>query len=156
MSFKHWDQGFYNIVNKNKYLGKSAPIYRSSWEKKCFVFLDLNNNVIAWSSERHIVPYKLPKEFDGTGKIRRYFVDLYCEVKQKDGTIKKFLIEVKPLNQCQKPTLPKNGRVTSGYKQRMNTYVVNQFKWNAAKLYSESKGFEWMILTEKDIFNSNQ
>jgi hypothetical protein len=151
MTYGNFKQGFYEVRNKEKYIGNNKPYYRSSWESRVMNYLDLCSNVIKWSSEKIIIPYKLPKELDGTGKIRRYFVDFYCEVKNNDGIIKKYLIEVKPKSQSIPPSTPK--RITKSYKHKVMTFMINQFKWESAKKYCESKGYEWMVLTEEQIFN---
>jgi hypothetical protein len=151
MTYGRWTQGFYQLRNKEKYIGNNKPFYRSSYELRVMNFFDLTENILAWSSERHIIPYKLPKEIDRTGKIRRYFVDFYCEVRQKDGNIKKFLVEVKPLIQSIKPENPK--KITKSYKNKIITYLINKIKWEAAQQYCKFKGYEWKILTEAEIFN---
>lgn len=151
MSYGNFKQGFYEIRNKEKYIGNNKPFYRSSWEYRVMSYFDLCLNVIKWSSERIIIPYKLPKELDGTGKIRRYFVDFYCEVKNNDNIIKKYLIEVKPKSQSIPPEKPK--RITKSYKNKVMTFMINQFKWESAKKYCENKGYEWMVLTEDQIYN---
>ena len=44
--------------NVNKYRGDpSKVIYRSHWEKLCFMWCDNNPNVKHWSSEETVVPY---------------------------------------------------------------------------------------------------
>lgn len=151
MAYGQWDQNFYQVINKEKYIGNNKPFYRSSWEHKMMTWLDLNTNVIAWSSEKVIIPYKLPKDIDGTGKIRRYFVDFYCEIKDNNGNIKKYLVEVKPKSQSVMPKPPK--RVTKSYKTKVLTFMVNKYKWEAATQYCTKKGIEFKLITEEEIFN---
>ena len=149
MSYGNFTQGFYNIEHKEKYKGNNVPIYRSSWELRVMKFFDLTVNVIAWSSERHVIPYQLPNE----NRIRRYFVDFYCEIKQNDGAIKKFLVEVKPKSQSEPPSIPKSGRITKSYKSNAIAFAINTFKWNAAIQYAKSKGYEFKVINEDVIFN---
>lgn len=151
MSYGKFQQGFYKIINKEKYVGNNKPFFRSSWESRVMSFFDLNTNVVAWSSERVVVPYKLPATIDGTGKVRRYFVDFYCEIKDNEGRIKKFLVEVKPKAQGKPPKQPK--RITKSYKSQCMTFMVNQFKWESAKKYCEKKGYKFIVLTEDEIYN---
>ena len=151
MGYGNFKQGFFEITKPEKYIGNNKPFFRSSWELKVMNFFQMNDNVIAWSSEKHVIPYKLPIELDGTGKLRRYFVDFYCEVKQNDGSIKKFLVEVKPLIQSIKPELPKSKRITKAYKHNSIAFVVNHFKWSAAMQYCISKGYEWKVITEQEL-----
>ena len=87
-------------MNPKKYRGDpSQVIYRSLWERKLMVYCDKNTSVIEWGSEEIIIPYRSPKD----GRIHRYFPDFYMKVKQKNGTTKKFVIEVKPKAQCKEP-----------------------------------------------------
>jgi len=45
-------QGKYVVKNKDKYVGDvKNVIYRSGWEKKVFLRLDINPNVLKWGSE---------------------------------------------------------------------------------------------------------
>ena len=53
-------------------------------------------------------------------RIHRYFPDFYVKVKQKDGSVKKMLIEVKPRTQCS-PKQPK--RKTPRFVQEVRTWV---------------------------------
>jgi hypothetical protein len=94
MTFGKWDQDFYTLINPQKYVGNNKPFFRSSWEKRVMKYFDLISTVVAWSSERHIIPYRIGNEVDRFGRplIRRYFIDFYCEIKDKDGTIKKYLV----------------------------------------------------------------
>jgi len=153
MSYGKWEQGFYQVKNKEKYCGNNKPFYRSSWELRVMNFLDLNTNVVKWSSERHIIPYKLPPTVDGSGKIRRYFVDFYCEIKDKNGNIRKYLVEVKPKSQSEPPKPPKNKRYNKTYKRKALTFMINHFKWKSAEQYCEKKGYKFIVLTEQEIYN---
>lgn len=153
MSFGNFKQGFYEIRNKEKYIGNNKPFYRSSWELRVMNYMDLCSNVVKWSSERVIIPYKLPNTIDGTGKIRRYFVDFYCEIKNNDGIIRKYLVEVKPLSQSIPPKPPKDKRGLRSYKTKALAFMVNHFKWEYAKKYCQNKGYDFKILTEEEIFN---
>ena len=93
-------KGKYKPMNPKKYKGDPTQvIYRSLWERKLMVYCDKNTSVIEWGSEEIIIPYRSPKD----GRIHRYFPDFYMKVKQRDGTNKKFVIEVKPKAQCKEP-----------------------------------------------------
>ena len=84
MSYK----GKYRVKNYRKYKGDpTSVVYRSLWEKKFMDYCDKNPNVVEWSSEEIVIPYKDPVQ----KKIRRYFPDFYMNVKQADGNIKKFI-----------------------------------------------------------------
>ena len=98
-------RGKYLPSNPKKYVGNpSQVIYRSLWERKLMVYCDTHDKVIEWGSEEIIIPYMSPWD----GKLHRYFPDFYMKVKQANGNIKRFIIEVKPKYQCQSPpTAPK-------------------------------------------------
>ena len=84
-----------------KYKGNPNNIIcRSSWERKFCKWCDLNENIIEWGSEEFWIPYLSPVD----RRVHRYFPDFYMKVKQKDGTLKKFIIEVKPKGQLKPPT----------------------------------------------------
>lgn len=133
--------------NPKKYKGDvSNIIFRSLWERKVFVDLDENPNVLLWSSEEIIIPYKSPKDNDW----HRYFVDILMTVKDKNGNIQTYLLEIKP----EKETLPPKPRQrkTKQYLNEVLTYGVNQAKWIAAQSYCEKKNWIFKVITEKHIF----
>jgi len=110
-----------------------------------FRYCDLSENVLEWSSEETVVPYKNPI----TGTQHRYYIDIYLKHRTKDGQIKKKLIEVKPSKQTKPPALPK--RKTKKYLKEVETYVVNQAKWKAAAKYAHKHGMEFVVFTEKEL-----
>jgi hypothetical protein len=145
--YKEFKSGVYRPKNSNKLIGADKCIYRSSWELKAFKFLDKNPKVLRWSSERVIIPYK--SRIDN--KLHRYYVDLFAEIKFKNGNIKKYLIEVKPYKKTLPPTESKRKKKTTILHEKVE-YVQNQDKWSHAKQYCKSNGLEWMILTEKGMY----
>lgn len=139
-------QGRYIVRNPQKYLGDyNNVIYRSSWELKFLSWCDNNKNVVAFCSEEVIVPYKSPVD----GKYHRYFVDMLAKIKNQNDEIKTYLIEVKPYKQTQQPKQRK--RVTKQYITEVATWGVNQAKWKAANEYCLDRGWEFKILTEKEL-----
>ena len=140
-------QGFFKPKNPSKYKGDPTNIvYRSGWELKLMLYLDQRKNVIQWSSEELIIPYISPID----NKIHRYFPDFYMKVKQKDGSNKKFIIEVKPKSQLKPPNKNPNRR-TKRWLTEVRTYVVNRAKFDSATEYCKDKGFEFKILTEDHL-----
>lgn len=148
----NWYQGEYKILNKEKYVGDKPPIYRSSWERKVFHYLDTNTNVINWASENIIIPYFFPID----NKTHKYYPDVYCKVKDRDGSIKEVLIEIKPHSQSVKPRPPRirSARAMKNYKNLQITVLKNKFKWEAAKHFCNKKGWEFKVITERDLFNN--
>lgn len=144
----NFKQGFFKPKNPKKYRGDPTNIiYRSGWEKKIMEWLDDRSDVMSWSSEEIIIPYFSPID----NKYHRYFPDFYVEAVGRDGQKKIMLLEVKPKAQTQEPTKPK--RNTKRYITEVIAYGINQAKWNAAEDFCQKKGWEFMILTEKEIFS---
>jgi len=137
-------QGKYSIINRSKYIGTKMPFYRSSWELKAFKFFDLHSSILKWNSEGVVVPYVSPKD----GKVHRYFVDLFAEIKEKDGNISRKLIEIKPASQCKTPRKSKNEKK---FINECITFEVNKAKWKAAKQFAEKRGCSFIILNEYDL-----
>ena len=108
-------------------------------------YLDNNPKVLEWGSENIVIPYYNPVE----KKTRRYFVDFYVKVLSKDGTMKKYIIEIKPKSQCVPPKKPK--RKSTKYRNELKAYVRNQSKWRAAKKWAEKRDWEFIVLTEKEL-----
>ena len=143
-------KGRFKPFNPQKYRGNPTTIiYRSSWELKYMSELDLDKNVLEWSSEEIIVFYKNP--FDK--KMHRYFPDFYVK-KMENNIIKEYLVEIKPLKQTMKPKKPnklQNGKYPKQFLKETATYIINNCKWEAAKAYCEKKGYNFSILTEKEL-----
>jgi hypothetical protein len=59
------------------------------------------------------------------------------------------MIEVKPQKQSVEPT--KRSRVTKQYITEVMTYGINQAKWKAAQEYCLDKGWQFKVLTEKEL-----
>ena len=132
--------------NASKYIGDySKIICRSLWERRFCKYLDLNLNVLRWSSEEIIIPYYSPVD----RKNHRYFPDFFIELKEPSGNIKTMVIEIKPEKQTKKPTKGRKSKTT--YLGECINYEVNQSKWKYAKKYCEDRGWTFKILTEKDI-----
>lgn len=141
-----YHKGKYIVKNKEKYVGDSENvIYRSSWELKFLNWCDYNPNVVKFSSEETIIPYRSPLD----NQIHRYFVDAKIVVKNKTGELKTYIIEIKPYVQTQPPKKPE--RKTKRYINESYTYIKNQAKWKAAQKYAEDRGWEFKILTEYDL-----
>ncbi len=138
--------GKYQVKNKEKYIANLQECeYRSTWELRYMKYLDKNPSVLEWASENVVIPYYNPIE----KKSRRYFVDFYVKVLAKDGSIKKYIIEIKPYSQCNPPKKPK--RQSSKYKNELKTYVRNQAKWKAARKWAEMRDWEFIVITEKEL-----
>ena len=140
-------RGRYIPKNPDKYRGdRSNIIYRSSWERKLMVYCDNNEKVLEWGSEEVVIPYVSPWD----NRIHRYFPDFYMKVKQANGSVKKFIIEVKPKHQCKPP--PKNPkRKTKQWFNSVRTWTINEAKWKSANEFCLDNGMEFKILTEDHL-----
>lgn len=107
---------------------------------------DLNDNIIKWGSEEIVIPYF----WENDGKHHRYFTDFIIVFKSKTG-IKKALIEVKPYAQTIEPVM-KKGKKRITILREAETYSKNMAKWSAAKEFCRINGYEFLIMTEHDIF----
>jgi hypothetical protein len=135
--------GKYRVVNAHKYRGDvTNVIYRSQWEKQCFLWCDRNSNIKEWSSEEVVIPYF----YDVDKRYHRYFMDLKFTTKEN----KTYLIEIKPEKQTK---LPKNPNKSKRYISEALTYVKNQNKWQAAQEYALDRGWYFQIWTEKELQN---
>lgn len=143
------NKGRYVVKNKDKYIGDINKVtYRSSWEHKVMIELDHNPNVHKWTSEECVIPYISPLD----NKQHRYFVDFVVWYKNKEGLVLTTLIEVKPYKETLKPEM-KKGKKKENFIREMQTYLVNQAKWAAARRMCESKiNHKFVVMTEKDIY----
>lgn len=141
-------KSIYKPIHPEKYVGQLVRgehviVCRSGWERTFCKQLDLNPNVLKWSSEEVIVPYRDPLN----GRKRRYFPDFLVKINDKNDKIKTIMIEIKPFTQTQKP----KPRKTDKYLKEEYTYAVNKAKWKAAELMCEAKGWTFLVVTEKDV-----
>jgi hypothetical protein len=100
---------------------------------------------LKWSSEETIIPYVSPKD----GRVHRYFVDFKTTLKQRDGSEKTYLVEVKWSTAIVPPKVPK--KKTRRYLREVYNWTINQAKWSAAQKVCIVKGWEWLIITEKHL-----
>jgi hypothetical protein len=141
MSYK----GRFIPKNPKKYAGDTNNIiWRSTWERKVMDWLDQSDSVVYWSSEELAIKYYNPVD----NKIHRYFPDFIVKVKRKDGTVMTHVIEVKPEYQTKQPV---RKRKTQKFINEYITYTINQSKWKAATEFCKDRGWEFRILTEKNL-----
>jgi len=139
--------GQYKPINPRKYKGDPTKIiYRSMWERKFMVFCDNNDSIIEWGSEEVIIPYRCPTD----GRVHRYYPDFYIKVKDVNGFLKKYLIEVKPKKQTIPPD-DKPKKKTAAWKREVLTFMKNHAKWEAAKDFCEDRQMNFLILTEEHL-----
>lgn len=134
--------GKYLIKNPEKYIGKRAPTYRSSWEFTFCSFCDNNPAVVNWASEAITIPYRNPV----TGKNTVYvpdFLIVYVDAKQKRHTE---LVEIKPT----KETTMESAK---SYRDKLSV-AINMAKWAAADAWCRANNIRFRVVTEFDIFKN--
>ena len=137
--------GRFTPQNPKKYNGDSTNIiWRSTWEQRVMKWLDMSENVVWWSSEELPIKYYNPVD----NKIHRYFPDFIVKVKKRDGLVMTYVIEIKPEHQTRQPI---RKRKTQKFINESVTYIINQSKWKAATEFCKDHGWEFKVLTEKDI-----
>lgn len=132
--------GKFTIKNRNKYVGRREPTYRSSWEFTFMLFCDNNPNVLQWASEPFMIPYLNPF----TGKRTVYvpdFMIVYIDRQQQQHAE---VIEVKPTREA---SLDK-ARST----RDRASLALNLAKWEAANAWCRQQGIKFRVVTENDIF----
>lgn len=144
MSLK-FAKGQYNLKNPEKYIGSTAPIYRSSWEIAVMRMCDNNPAIQQWASEPVRIPYRDPL----TGKQTVYVPDFLVMFEDKQEKKHVELWEIKPANQ---QILEKVGK--NPYNQAQ--FVKNQAKWQVATQWAKSRGMKFRVLNENDIFHTGK
>ncbi len=135
-------QGRFTPKNPKKYAGDPSKIFfRSSWELKLMFRLDSDPNIIEWSSEELVIPYRSPLD----GEVHRYFVDF----KVKTATNATMLIEIKPHSQTIEPKIPK--KKTKRFINEVVEWGKNSAKWAAADEYAKDRGWTFVVFTEYEL-----
>lgn len=134
--------GKYIIKNPEKYIGKRAPTYRSSWEFTFCAFCDNNPAVINWASEAIQIPYYNPVSGKNTIYVPDFLI-VYVDAKQRKHTE---LVEVKPLSQVTMET-------AKSLKDKYSV-AINMAKWAAADAWCRANNIRFRVVTEYDIFKN--
>lgn len=108
-------------------------------------WVDNKDTIVSWRSEETVIPYMSPID----NKWHRYFVDFQIQVRDKNGKLQSYLIEIKPEKQTKPPIIQK--RTTKRYLQEVITWGTNEAKWKAADSYAKDRGWQFLILTEKHL-----
>lgn len=145
--------------NYNGQVPDAKPItFRSSWERRLCNFCDEQDNILAYGSEVLKIPYYSKQD----GKTHNYITDFVMFVKSRDGSLKRYVIEVKPENQTARldehgnvimpppPKKPTQKRLAS-WQERCKVIERNNEKWTAARDYCYRNGFIFKVITEKEL-----
>ena len=136
-------QGSYQPRNKEKYVGKGIPRYRSGWELSFMTFCDNNDHVINWASESIAIPYRHPL----TGKMSTYVPDFLVMYRGPNNTTRAEVIEIKPKNQSLVESKMNN--------QQRAVIAVNYAKWAAAQKWCAQQGLTFRVINEDMIFHQD-
>lgn len=137
----NFQQGYYTILNPEKYVGNGTPKYRSGWELTFMRFCDNHPSVVSWASENVRIPYKNPF----TGKDTFYVPDFFVVYQNASGR-RAELVEIKPKAQAVMEL--------ARSQQEKAAVVLNMVKWAAARIWCKRMGATFRVLTEEDIFNN--
>jgi hypothetical protein len=148
--------GTYIPINPDKWIitetfdnkkGEPGIKYRSSWEHKFMRFCDYNDNILKVNSEGMVIPYVSPVD----GKTHKYYMDFMVETKAGIS-----LVEVKPFHETQPPKPPRSNaknpqKAALNYQKAIQTFAVNQAKWEATRILCEKNGWSFKIITEREL-----
>ena len=146
-SYRMYKQGIFRPNNKSKCKSEIC-IYRSDLERRYMIWLDNCSSVVSWGSEKIVIPYIKPID----GRLHKYFTDFNFTIKDKNGELHKFLVEIKPAKQCSPPST-KNRKNKMNLLKEQITYSTNAAKWKAASEWANKHGYKFTIVTENDIKN---
>ncbi len=133
-----YHQGYFK--GAKKYFGPEPIIYRSSLEYIFMQKLEMNENVIKWSSENFAIPYvmKEPTKNGFKDKKHKYYIDFTVFLKNGE----RLIVEIKPaglvpLNQAQIKRNPMMHK--------------NACKWKAAIQWAKHNGYKFVIIDENRL-----
>jgi len=145
----NYHSGKFTPKNPKKYRGNVHNIqFRSGWELKMMIWLDENPNVIAYASEEIAIQYQHPFK----GRTARYFPDFIADIKDIDGKIQRYLIEIKPEKETIQP-IKKSRQKTKTWMYAEATWAINQKKWEAAQRFCAANNMKFKLITERELFN---
>jgi len=145
-------QGYYILMNPNKYLGDPTKIvYRSSWELAFNKFCDSNESIIKWSAENIAIPYQITNDI-GQVEVHRYYPDYYIEMITAGNKEKydRLVVEIKPVAELSLPKKPKGQtlKMLENYEYSLRTFKKNLHKWAYAKEWCERRQLKFLIITD--------
>lgn len=149
LDYKMSYKGRFIPKNPKKYLGDPQNIiWRSLWERKVMVRFDEDPQIVQWGSEELAIPYISPID----NRCHLYYPDFLIKARQPNGTHIIRIVEVKPAKECSEPE--KKKKVTKKYLTELMTYGVNQAKWKSATEFALDRGWQFVVLTENEIFGN--
>lgn len=152
---KFYHQGFYELKNKQKYIGDPTKvIYRSKWEFQLMAYFDTTDKIKRWSSEFIVIPYQ-----DSSGKIHKYFPDFYIEIIDPNypDKFECVVVELKPKHETIPPKVPEKVTAKSleNYEYALKTYQKNLYKWTRAIDFCKKHQYKFVIVHEDYLKEKN-
>ena len=138
-------QGLFTPINKQKYIGKNIPKYRSGWELTFMTFCDSNKNVLYWASESISIPYRHPFK----GRVVNYIPDFFVVYQNKYGKQIAEMVEIKPKKQS-----IIESKVASARDKII--VAINHAKWASAVAYCKQHGYTFRVITENELFHNGR
>lgn len=155
-----YKQGLYTPKNKNKLIkanSQGGVYYRSGLEHKMMIYLDSNDNIISWGAEHLRIPYEKTEWNSNKQGLETtshgYYPDFYYELLRSDGSVSKVVAEVKSSNETSEPKLPitPTAKQLKNFEYALKMWNKNLSKWKYMIEYCQRKGFEFIIITEKNL-----
>lgn len=142
---RRYKQGFFVPKHPSKCMNimetdePQVIVYRSDWERKFAEKCDETQSVIRWGSEIVKILYKNPVK----NKMSFYVPDFYMEYLDTTKTLKKMLIEIKPMGQS------KLKETANGYDKLQ--FAINTMKWASAIDFCKKRNIEFKVMTEREL-----
>jgi hypothetical protein len=133
--------GFYQLLHPEKYVGKKAPHYRSSWEHSVMRMCDNNPAILQWANEAIHINYRNPF----TNKNTIYVPDFFVTYIDANSTTHAEIWEIKPKKETSLAEA-KNS------KHAQAAAILNMAKWAAAQAFCKANNISFRVITEHDLF----
>lgn len=144
LKYRNAHVGTYHVANREKYVGRLDPQYKSLLECKMMYYLDHNPCILRWNYEPMSIKYI---DESSNGKVRDYYIDFTALVKNKNS-VHTVWIEVKSESEMRPPS-----KRVKDQKTAMKIWLKNQSKWKAARALAESKGYKFVVISENELNN---
>jgi len=129
------------MLHPEKFTGAETPIYKSELERLFMRYADSNPAIVSWGYEKAVIKYL--DQSTNPAKVRRYYIDFVCKVRVGPA-FKTVWVEIKSSCETRKPGKNANPKT-------ILTWIKNTCKWQCARQLAKSKGYEFHILTEKEL-----
>ena len=151
------------VIKLNSYGG---VFYRSSWEKKIMVWLDMKEEIFQWGAECIAIPYQMTHFENGNIEIKkhRYYPDFFYKMRNSQGVLREVVMEVKPMKEYKmvqdlnegKLSVPEKGiKKLKSFEYDLKMAYKNKQKWETMIKWCDKKGYDFIIITEEHLKRFN-